>query len=267
VWLWKDWPGRWGADAGIDLVAETRSGDLWAVQAKAYGPSASITKADLDTFLSESSRPEFAARLLIGTTDHLSHNAHRTIEAQEKPVRVVTASELAKATLDWPQHPDELKAKPLPKKSPRPHQRAAIKDVLKGFKESDHGQLIMACGTGKTMVSLWVWENLDAPTALVVLPSLSLLAQTVREWCANARKAFDFLAVCSDESVTDSDLIVRSASELPFATTTNAEEVAAFARRGFAGQQEYRGQSSGRTILAVTRHGGSSFAERLTSIA
>ena len=55
-----------------------------------------------------------------------------------------------------------------------------------GFEEADRGQLIMACGTGKTMVGLWVWEALDAPTALVVLPSLSLLAQTVREWCANA---------------------------------------------------------------------------------
>jgi predicted helicase len=22
VWLWDEWPGRWGIDAGIDLVAE-----------------------------------------------------------------------------------------------------------------------------------------------------------------------------------------------------------------------------------------------------
>ncbi|MBK5116683.1 MAG: hypothetical protein JJE23_07150 [Thermoleophilia bacterium] len=22
VWLWDDWPDRWGAEAGIDLVAE-----------------------------------------------------------------------------------------------------------------------------------------------------------------------------------------------------------------------------------------------------
>ncbi len=26
VWLWDEWPGRWGADAGIDLVAETHAG-------------------------------------------------------------------------------------------------------------------------------------------------------------------------------------------------------------------------------------------------
>ena len=230
VWLWRDWPGRWGPDAGIDLVAKTPFGDLWAVQAKAYAANASVTKADIDTFLSESSRPQFALRLLIATTDHVSANARRTIEAQEKPVRLVLASDLAKATLDWPSGPDVLRAAPLPRKSPRAHQEAAVRDVLAGFEHADRGQLIMACGTGKTMVGLWAWELLDAQTAMVVLPSLSLLAQTVREWCANARLDFDFLAVCSDESVIDADITVRRASELPFATTTSAESIASFLR-------------------------------------
>ena len=56
VWLWDEWPGRWGRDAGIDLVAEDRDGGLWAVQAKHYDPAYAIKKADLDSFLSESSR-------------------------------------------------------------------------------------------------------------------------------------------------------------------------------------------------------------------
>jgi predicted helicase len=36
VWLWDDWPDRPSRDLGIDLVAEARNGDLWAIQAKAY---------------------------------------------------------------------------------------------------------------------------------------------------------------------------------------------------------------------------------------
>ena len=32
VWLWKEWTGRWGGDAGIDLVAEDHDGRLWAIQ-------------------------------------------------------------------------------------------------------------------------------------------------------------------------------------------------------------------------------------------
>ena len=34
VWLWDDWPGRWGPDCGIDLVAEDRDGRTWAIQSK-----------------------------------------------------------------------------------------------------------------------------------------------------------------------------------------------------------------------------------------
>jgi len=60
VWLWSDWPEAWAADAGIDLVAEKDGGDLWAIQAKAYDPAYAIKKADVDSFLSESSRPELA---------------------------------------------------------------------------------------------------------------------------------------------------------------------------------------------------------------
>ena len=72
VWLWNEWPERWGIDAGIDLVAETTTGNLWAIQAKAYAPDHSITKRDIDTFLSESGRPCFGYRLLIATTDRIS---------------------------------------------------------------------------------------------------------------------------------------------------------------------------------------------------
>jgi predicted helicase len=57
VWLWSDWPDAWAADAGIDLVAEEHDGDLWAIQAKAYDERYPIKKADVDSFLSESSRP------------------------------------------------------------------------------------------------------------------------------------------------------------------------------------------------------------------
>ncbi len=34
VWRWGEWPKRWGADIGIDLVAETLDRKLWAIQFK-----------------------------------------------------------------------------------------------------------------------------------------------------------------------------------------------------------------------------------------
>ncbi len=78
--MWADWPDAWGPDAGIDLVAEENDGDLWAIQAKAYDPSYAIKKADVDSFLAESSRPQFSYRLLIATTDHLGPTARRTLD-------------------------------------------------------------------------------------------------------------------------------------------------------------------------------------------
>lgn len=62
VWLWSDWPDAWAADAGIDVVAEEHDGGLWAIQAKAYDESYAIKKADVDSFLSESSRPGITYR-------------------------------------------------------------------------------------------------------------------------------------------------------------------------------------------------------------
>jgi predicted helicase len=60
VWLWNDWPGRWGPDKGIDLVAKHCNGELWAVQAKAYGPDYYITYNDMAKFLAESNRKDAA---------------------------------------------------------------------------------------------------------------------------------------------------------------------------------------------------------------
>ncbi len=63
VWLWDDWPERWGPDCGIDLIFRHRNGEIWAVQAKCYSPDHDITKHDVDKFLSESNRSLIQRRL------------------------------------------------------------------------------------------------------------------------------------------------------------------------------------------------------------
>ena len=35
-------------------------------------------------------------------------------------------------------------------------------DVVKGFKRTNRGQLIMACGTGKTFTSIWIDQKLKS---------------------------------------------------------------------------------------------------------
>ena len=151
-----------------------------------YAPENAVTKADVDKFLAESSRSLFSYRLLIATTDKLHHVARRTINDQEKQVAFVGLSDLLTSEVNWPTSPLDLRPSPPQKPAkPREHQREAIRDVVKGFTKSDRGQLIMACGTGKTLTSLFIKEKLAAERTLVLVPSLSLLKQTMQAWTVN----------------------------------------------------------------------------------
>jgi predicted helicase len=89
----------------------------------------------------------------------------------------------------------------------------------------------MACGTGKTLAALWISEAVASQRTLVLLPSLSLLAQTLREWVANATREFEFLPVCSDETVTGTDSPVSKTADLGFPVTTEPDEIASFLRK------------------------------------
>ena len=98
---------------------------------------------------------------------------------------------------------------------------------------SSRGQLLMACGTGKTLTALWSAEALKDRRVLVTVPSLSLVRQTLAAWYAHGRRAPPYQVVCSDESVhkgEDGDELVTTTSELPYPVTTNSREVAGFLR-------------------------------------
>lgn len=227
VWLWKDWPGRWGADAGIDLVAETFDKALWAVQAKAYDPQYSLKKQDIDSFLSESAREAFSYRLVIATTNRIGPTAQRTLAGQSQRAGLLMRGDLERSQLLWPKSVDMLRALTPARKKPREHNRQAVNDVCRGLKRSARGQLIMACGTGKTLVGMWVAERLRAQRTLVLIPSLSLLAQTMREWTANATKPFIPMAVCSDSTVATDDFMEHT-FELGVPVTTDPSRISEF---------------------------------------
>src|SRR5260370_20478462 len=58
VWLWNNWPQRWGADKGIDLVAQTVAGKLWAIQAQALRAERASPNSQLDSVLSGSNQAQ-----------------------------------------------------------------------------------------------------------------------------------------------------------------------------------------------------------------
>ena len=230
VWLWNEWPGRWGADCGIDLVFRHKNGEHWAVQAKCYSPDYDITKHDVDTFLSESGRKEIIARrLLIATTDGIGANARKTCD--DHGVVRFLLSDFDKSALEYPANLASLpQAKSKPRPEPREHQHQARSAVVTGLQTTDRGQLIMACGTGKTYVTLWIKEALNAQRTLVLVPSLGLLSQLLREWTFAAATPFEVLCVCSDQTVGSkgNDEAIHSVADLAFPVTSDTDEVKRF---------------------------------------
>ena len=234
VWLWNDYPGQWGRDCGIDLVFKDKTEGTWAVQAKCYSPNYEITKSDVDKFLSESNRKEINHRLLIATTDRIGANARQVLDGQEKSVVRYHLTHFESAAVDYPDSIERLSvAKRKPPPEPRPHQIEAIENVISGFRTADRGQLVMACGTGKTFVCLWVKERLKAKRTLVLVPSLGLLSQILNDWTFAARETFDALCVCSDQTVNrrEEDEAISLVSDLPFPVSSDVREIAHFLKQ------------------------------------
>ena len=108
VWLWADWPGRWGPDRGIDLIAQTYSGRVDAVQAKNYGRNHSVTKRDIDTFLSESNRAQHRRAAADRLDRQVARSAREVMAEQEKPVNTCLLSHMRASAVEWPASLAEL---------------------------------------------------------------------------------------------------------------------------------------------------------------
>lgn len=74
VWLWDEWPHRWGPDCGIDLVAQDTNGKTRAIQAKCYDADYYVTRTDLYLFLTESTNKN---RPTCPDCDHGSYRTPR----------------------------------------------------------------------------------------------------------------------------------------------------------------------------------------------
>ena len=236
VWLWSEFPYNGNQhDLGIDLVAHIRGqeDDYCAIQVKFYEEGHSVQKADVDTFLSASGKPfyingqpvYFQQRLIVSTTDKWSSTAENTILGQRPPVNRIRLKDLQDSGIDWDSFTlSSIESmKQSPQKQPRPHQKEAIEKVITGFQSHDRGKLIMACGTGKTLTGLKITEKMTAGygSVLVLVPSISLLNQTLSEWAAQCSYPYSVFGICSDpkaSKITEDEII-----DTMVPATTNVE--------------------------------------------
>lgn len=233
VCLWSDWSERDSKpDTGIDIVAKFKdSNKFCAIQCKFYEPEYSISKPDIDTFLSASSKEIFSQRIIISTTANWNKNAEDTIQHQNPPCIRLGIDSLEQSSIDWSRfNLDNLESVSyLPSKILRSDQSEAVEAVLNGFKKHDRGKMIMACGTGKTFVSLKIAEKFAGvgKKVLFLVPSIALLNQTLLAWNVDRDKDLQmiFFAVCSDDTVGKNDDEDLKVTDLAYPATTKAEDL------------------------------------------
>ena len=179
VWMWDEWPGRDGQDAGIDLVAEERDGGLCAIQCKFFDPHRPVPRKAIDSFMVKSEPAQYTSRLIINTGGRIQGNTLKALQAVSKIPRVLDASELEQWDVDWLAYVDNPEGLEFPARAPYtpfPYQQEAIDAVCTGFDTHNQGQLILPCGTGKTAVTLWIAERQVGlgGRVLYLVPSIAL---------------------------------------------------------------------------------------------
>lgn len=246
VWMWDEFPARGelgDVDTGIDLVAETYTGEYWAVQCKFYEQYITIDKPNVDTFISTSGKSfhdisgklkAFSQRLWISTTDRWTTNAENTLKGQNPPVTRINLADLSEAPVDWGKLEDGVHGESAraPKHELFEHQIEALNKVLAYFEHRERGKLIMACGTGKTFTSLRISEAAATDNRLVLycVPSIALLGQILREWTAQSKEPLNTICICSDPKVSqtkqkNSDADGFSTIDLTVPATTDPKRV------------------------------------------
>ena len=225
-------------DDGIDLVAELRDepGVYAAIQCKFRGGQGSVAKGEVDSFLAASGRPEFRRRIWMDTTGRdWSAKAEETLRRQEKPVQRMGLHDLKASPICWAEFGRSgVVGGREPPKTPRPHQREAIDKALAHLQApGTRGKLLMACGTGKTLVGLRVAEGIAGAggRVLVLVPSLALLSQTLRAWLDDAGLPIRPFAVCSDNQTgrprrNNADTADMDVLDLAYPATTDAAALA-----------------------------------------
>ena len=210
-------------DKGVDGVIETLDGRLITYQVKFRTGRPTLNWDDLGNFYGLSRQADDT--LLFTNCDDFIE------EVKDQGSITISGSYLDQITLENLQRaiiPSVVEESPKAVITPDPHQERAIADSVQHFELNDRGQYISACGTGKTFTSFWIGKALRANTILYLVPSLALVKQTIGEWLKLSETPFPFISVCSDIKTArkgDTDELVITQSDLPFAVTTQPEEI------------------------------------------
>ena len=222
-------------DYGVDGVLKTRLGKFSAYQVKFRTGRPALTWRELSTFMGLADSPNIHSRVLLTNCDDLP-----SVLNDRQGFFCIRGSDLERL------EPEDFKAIEAwladssyraHKKSPLPHQAEALDEILPALSEHHRVSAIMACGTGKTLIALWVAEKMQASHVLVLVPSLALLRQILHEWLRETNlPTLAYLCVCSDPTVKEGlDELDTKQSDLDFEVSTDTASVRKFLDASFTG--------------------------------
>ncbi|HHT9144664.1 MAG TPA: DEAD/DEAH box helicase family protein [Candidatus Wunengus sp. YC61] len=215
-------------DIGIDGLAVTIDGKLVAYQAKFRRDRNNIpTLRELSTFFTVSDRADW--RITITNANNLPSSINDRI--RHSRVLADRFDQLDSYFFNRLSiYLKKQRITPPAIKTPHITQQEAIDAALSYFKEHTRGQLILPCGTGKTLAAMWIAEKMGGARILVMVPSLALMSQTLREWAANTSiRQFRYLCLCSDTTVDlGNDSPIEHLYEMDIPVTTDVNHVSDF---------------------------------------
>ena len=215
----KAFPHAPHGDTGIDIVARRHDGTLIAIQAKCQ--TRPLAAGDLGTFMNMTGGNLEVQRPMVLTTCDFTGQLRKSIQN----------CSLINVQVEWSNwrlgphrhKPNELNTQ----------QKKAFQKCVKGLRNHDRGRLIMACGTGKTLVSQRVAETIAPEGGLVVYatPSIGLTAQSRREWLRHAKRPIHTMVICSDETAGKGEPNTGRTIEVDAPVHTQPAEITTAARR------------------------------------
>ena len=226
---WDDCPVHDTQDNGIDLMAQTaEAGEWWAIQCKCYDGEKDLPKGICDSFFAHAAFIDGVDSLMVMTTAKgPGKNLQKQIDASGS--MYIDTAKMAASNIDWIPFIEGVPAGERVTYDLRPHQERAVAAIEEKWAEFDRCKAIMACGTGKTLMSLRLVEDWIGPAAGTILfcaPSISLVGQSMREWMGQSRVPMSSLVVCSDSKASrKDDVIPMTLDSFEYPATTNPESL------------------------------------------
>jgi superfamily II DNA or RNA helicase len=104
---------------------------------------------------------------------------------------------------------------------PRDYQIDIINKSITYFEENDKGMLILICGMGKTLISLWITQNLQFNTILIGVPNKLLLNQW-KEIISILFQNIPYLIVFDDITIKNIERFLKTNTDKCIIITTYA---------------------------------------------